>query len=51
MFIRWQKNHVSFPGITKNVSAKQFSHGEYKVVCSKFKLTNNVLITKLVVAT
>jgi hypothetical protein len=44
-----KQNHVSFSGITQNGSAKQFSHGEYQVFCSKFKLTKNKLITKLVV--
>lgn len=46
-----KQNHVSFPGITQNGSAKQFSHGKYQVLCGKFKLTDNKLITKPVVTT
>jgi hypothetical protein len=28
-----KQNHVSFPGITQNGSAKQFSHGKYQTLC------------------
>jgi hypothetical protein len=46
-----KQNHVSFPGIQQNGSAKQFSHGKYQLLCSNFKSTDNKLITKPTVTT